>query len=203
MDMLRITVQWTGFPGAPGYSNFFFSADPGFWDGGILNPDAEVAAESARDRVIDAFDACRVWFPSGIQLETSGEVALIDSGSGETVTSLDIDTRSVDGYAQGDSDFAGPVGAVVNWRTNDFRFGRRIRGRTFLVPIATSSFEDDGTLTSSARDAFRDFGSTMIGSGGPALGVWSRPRDGGGGVFATVTNSTVPDLAAVLRSRRD
>lgn len=203
MNILRITAQWSGFPGAPGYSNFFFAADPGFFDGGILTPDAEVAATNARDRVGDAFDAISALIPQGVTVETQGEAVILDSDTGESLNSIDIPSLTVDAAINSGATFAGPVGGVVNWRTNDYRFGRRIRGRTFLVPLTTLAFEDDGTLLDSSRTRLRAFGTAMIGDGGPAFGVWSRPRAGAGGVFATVTSASVPDLAAVLRSRRD
>jgi len=92
----------------------------------------------------------------------------------------------------------------VNWRTNDYRFGRRIRGRTFMVPLNSNAYEGDGTLSTAARGDLQTFADTMVsGTGGAEFGVWSRPRNGAGGVFATVTSGTVPDMAAVLRSRRD
>ena len=41
------------------------------------------------------------------------------------------------------------------------------------------------------------------GNGGSGFGVWSRPSSGGGGSFHQAVSATVPDIAAVLRSRRD
>lgn len=203
MQIIRVLANWTGFPGAPGYSSFHFSSDGGFWDGGILGDGAQVAAQAAADRVISAFNECAAYFPKIVRIRTDPEVSIIDSDTGETLGAVDIDGDTVAGIAPND-DYAGPTGAVVNWRTNDYRFGRRIRGRTFLVPIAGSSYDSDGTLGNAALQNIRAFGEEMVGSsGGPEFGVWSRPRDGEGGVFATVTNSSVPDKAVVLRSRRD
>lgn len=193
MDMIRITARWTGFPGGPGYSNFFFAGG-----GGLISDVGQVA-----DRVMSAFSEITTWLASGTRIELEPEAAIVDSDTGvvSDFAQVDSDTAVVAG---GNANYAGPTGAVVNWRTNDLRNGRRIRGRTFLVPLNSSSFEGNGTLLAAARDDLQDFADIMMsGPGGADFGVWSRPRNGAGGVFATVTSASVPDMAAVLRSRRD
>lgn len=203
MDMLRITALWSGFNGAPGYSNFFFNTDGGFWDGGIIGDDLQATADGASERVSAAFNAMREYLPSGVEVRVHPEAEVIDSNTGEARGIIEVP----EGYALGNGGSGGwsaASGAVVNWRTNDYRAGRRIRGRTFLVPLAGKAYEADGTLAGLARTAIQEFGTTMIGGTGTAdFGVWSRPRGGSGGVWATVVASTVPDMAAVLRSRRD
>lgn len=203
MDILRVTARWSGFSGAPGYSAFHFSSDAGFWDGGIFGDEAQIAAEAAASRVRSAFSEMNTRLPEGVTVSIEPGVEVIDSDSGEIQGMIDLENNySITGAGNGG--YAGPAGVVVNWRTNDYRFGRRIRGRTFLVPITTVSYQDDGTITTNALEFFRDFGTTMIGSGGgPTFGVWSRPRNGSGGVFATAVSSNVPDMVAILRSRRD
>lgn len=197
MDMFRVTARWTGFPGAPGYSNFFFSS--GFLDGGLLGDEAQMLA----NRVRSAFDEISSLLPNNVSISIDPEVPIIDSDTGVIQSFNSIDPPSPVAPA-GDRAYAGPAGAVVTWRTDDLRNGRRIRGRTFLVPLSTFVFDDDGTLKQSQFEFLRDFADTLM---GPALegdlGVWSRPVGGSGGVFATVTGYTIPDMAAVLRSRRD
>lgn len=193
MDMLRVTARWAGFPGAPGYSNFFFAG------GGGLISDAQQVA----DRVRSAFQEIYTYMANDTSVAIDPEVAIVDSDSGELTGYETIDPGSPVS-ASGGGNFAGPVGAVVNWTTNDVRFSRRIRGRTFLVPLSNSVFDDDGTLNTNARSSVQDFADTMVGGDFDSeFGVWSRPRGGSGGVFATATGYSVPDMAAVLRSRRD
>lgn len=193
MDMLKITARWGGFTGAPGYSNFYFAS------GGGLISDAQQVA----DRVGDALESLITELPDGVTLSIEPEVEIVDSDTGLTT---DFQTITPPGIPQGQGgdSYAGPVGAVVNWRTNDLRFGRRIRGRTFIVPLSSGSFDTDGTLSASARMRVQDFAEALIGGDlDSEFGVWSRPRNGAGGVFATATSFSVPDMAAVLRSRRD
>lgn len=203
MDILRITARWSGFTGAPGYSNFHFASDAGFWDGGLLGDGAQQAADSARSRVRSAFFALRTRFPEGVSVDIESEALILDSDTGEILGFTEVEGTGIT-WAGDSGGYSAASGAVVNWRTNDYRGGRRIRGRTFLVPLAGNTYQSDGTLTSSALGDLRDFGEAMIGDGsGPDFGVWSRPTGGTGGVFATAVNFNVPDMAAVLRSRRD
>lgn len=193
MDMLRVTARWSNFLGAPGYSNFFFAG------GGGLISDAQQVAE----RVADAFDGLASRLPEDLVISIENEVAVVDSDSGEVQAYRNVeDVPSTVGLYRGK--YSAPTGAVVNWRTDDVRFGRRIRGRTFLVPLANDAFQDDGTLSSPTILALNEFADIMTARDFDSeFGVWSRPRNGSGGVFATVTSYNVPDMAAVLRSRRD
>lgn len=203
MMILRITALWSGFTGAPGYSNFHFATDPGFFDGGLFGDAEQVAAQAAADRVRAAFQAARSFIPQGVNVNIESEAEVLDSDTGEIVGFGEVEADTVTGLG-GAGGWSAASGAVVNWRTNDYRFGRRIRGRTFLVPLAGGAYQADGTLSGDGRTAVQEFGTTMVAGGAaPEFGVWSRPRDGAGGVFATVTSSNVPDMAAVLRSRRD
>lgn len=198
MDITRITARWSGFSGAPGYSNFYFAS--GFLDGGLFGEEAELLA----GRVADAFEALGTALPRNVSIDIEPEVATIDSDTGVAQTFTSIDPPNVGLTTGSDQPFAGPAGAVITWRTNDLRGGRRIRGRTFLVPLATTAYQEDGTLTPQALTAVRGFGDAMLGGTLEGdFGVWSRPRGGSGGVFASAVSYTVPDKVAVLRSRRD
>lgn len=192
-----MTARWSGFSGAPGYSNFHFGQ--GFLDGGLFGDEAQAVAQ----RVADAFDAMKTVLPAGVRINIEPSVQIFDEGSGVLEDFAEIDPiEEIRGGTQ--VDYAGPVGAVVNWRTNDVRAGRRIRGRTFLVPLASEYFDNAGSLTTTARQWVQSFANAMIGNELQGdFGIWARPINGAGGVFATVTSGTVPDLSAVLRSRRD
>lgn len=193
MDIFRITAMWSGFTGAPGYSAFHFAG------GGGLISDATQCVE----RVEAAFDEIKAWLPSTVSIQVDSEVEVLDSDTGELTGAEDVGTRTaIQGGTAGP--YSAATGAVINWRTGDYRFGRRIRGRTFIVPIAGDAYEADGTLGVNPRGRFQAFGNIMTSSDFDSeFGVWSRPRNGSGGVFASATGYSVPDMAAVLRSRRD
>lgn len=200
---MRVTARWTGFQGAPGYSNFHFTTDAGLIDGGIFGDAAVSAATTAAQRVADAFSAIAGRLPEDVDIRINTEVEVLDSDSGQIIGMIDRDTVNVD-QPSGSGGYSAASGAVVNWNTRDYRFGRRIRGRTFLVPLVASAYEDDGSLNPAALNTLQGFGEAIVGdAGGPEFGVWSRPRSGAGGVFATATSFSIPDMAAILRSRRD
>lgn len=188
-----MTARWSGFPGAPGYSVFHFAGG-----GGLISDATQVA-----ERVRAAFLLVAPRLPTSVSIEVQPTVEVLDSDTGVLSGFQEITApTAVNGAAAGT--YAGPAGAVVNWRTNDVRGGRRIRGRTFLVPLASAAFESNGTLSGSARSDVQDFADELLGGDlDSEFGVWSRPVGGSGGVFATATSASVPDMAAVLRSRRD
>lgn len=193
MAINRVVARWQGFPGGPGYSNFFFTELPS--SEGVL---------AARQAVGDFFDGFSSLLPSGVEIVVENEVAVIDELTGQTLdyapTTAVVD--SVVGSASGG--YAGASGAVVNWNTAGVRGGRRVRGRTFLVPLAQLAFDSSGTLSTSGLNLIRSAAADLVGTGfDSGLGVWARPTNGAGGEFHEVIGATVPDLAAVLRSRRD
>lgn len=194
MNMLKVQAIWTGFAGAPGYSNFYFAG------GGGLISDAQQVA----DRVAEAFDEIDVMLPVSARVNVSPTVEVIDSDTGELQGYQDVDEPDGTRGLGGSGGYSAASGAVINWRTSDVRFGRRIRGRTFIVPLNGNAYEGDGSLTPDALSSLRSFADTLtVWDFDSEFGIWSRPRNGAGGVFATVDSYRVPDMSAVLRSRRD
>lgn len=102
----------------------------------------------------------------------------------------------------GSGNVAAPAGARVEWRTDAIVSGRRLRGRTFVVPLTTACYEANGSLAAgimatinSAATAFRD--DSFFTDVSPT--IWSRTH----GIQADITSHILPDEVAVLRSRRD
>jgi hypothetical protein len=79
-------------------------------------------------------------------------------------------------------------------------------GRSFVVPASTEIYQTDGTIASATLTEQRAAASAYVAATGPTVGVWVRPKTGTGahaGQFVPAVAARVPDLAAVLRSRRD
>lgn len=193
MAIHRVTAEWSGFTGAPGYTNFHFSPFTGGGD-----------AQASVDRVRAFFQQLIEVIPTGVSVRVSPTVEVIDETTGSLTGYLDAEPPAVVNAGSGGTIYVGPAGGVINWNTATVRDGRRVRGRTFVVPMRNTAFDGQGTLTApaiawlnAAANALRtgDFESGLV--------VWSRPRNGSGGVAAPVIGHRVPDLAAVLRSRRD
>jgi hypothetical protein len=98
---------------------------------------------------------------------------------------------------------AAGVGACITWKTGGIIDGRRLRGRTFIVPLSSTAYEANGTLTTAALTALNNFGTSMLASG--PLAVWHRPTSeaaADGNSYGVVAFS-VRDKVAFLSSRRD
>lgn len=199
-DMLKVKTRWSGFTGSPGWTNFYLRDDAQ----GFLSQEQ---ADAAVARVRTFWQAIADKFPAAVSLQIQSDVEVIDDATGEMQSVFTSTAPPAIVGTNGIATFSGPTGAVINWRTAGVRNGRRVRGRTFLVPTSTACFQNDGTLENAHRtviqtaaDAFASLSGTA-----PDLGVWARPTTKGAsdGAWYRVANATVPDLAAVLRSRRD
>lgn len=199
-ELLRVKLRWQNFIGAPGYSIFHFREFEG-------SGDQNGFAQQAVDKVNAFATAVVGHLPYQAQLQTMGEVEVIEDSTGALVDVVGTTQPAVlTSSATADVKYAGPTGAVITWRTAGIRNGRRIKGRTFVVPIAGHHFDANGTLgggalamLNGAATALRDTSTS------PDLGVYARPSGPGAtdGTWSVVTSHSVPDMAAVLRSRRD
>lgn len=201
--LLRVRSRWSGFSGAPGYTVMHFR-DFGTGDTGGSDPNAADAA-AAVARVRTFMGSVSAICPPVVQIQVEGDVDLINSDNGQLIESYSVTPpSSVTGAATGG--YSAASGAVVNWRTSVIRNGRRIRGRSFLVPLASSQYGNDGLLIPTALTRLRDAADALrITTSSPDLCVFARPTTAGGtdGTLAVVTGSSVPSMVAVLRSRRD
>lgn len=193
-NLVRAIANWTGFPGAPGYSVFHamnVSADP----------QAEAQALSTAVRTL--MNSFLSNLPSVITIAMDPEVQVIDEA---TDTLLNVVTTtpgaSLTGTATGG--FSGATGAVINWSTSTIRNGRRMRGRTFLVPLSSSSFDNAGSLFGTLPGNITAAATTYWQTPEITPVVYGRPTQlGTDGVSGPITAGRCPDLSAVLRSRRD
>lgn len=193
MAIHRVTAVWTGFTGGPGYTSFYFSPFTGGGD-----------AAAARGRVRAFFAAMSQQIATSSLITVSPTIEVVDESTGELQGYIDDETEvsPVPGASSGS--YVGSAGGVVSWNTNTVVGGRRVRGRTFVVPMRTNAFDGDGTLAPSTITAMRDGADALLEAEfEQELVIWSRPRAGSPGVIAPVTGYRIPDMAAVLRSRRD
>lgn len=212
-ELLRVKLRWSGFVGAPGYSVFHFRD---FNVGGDGLPITQESAQAAAGRVRNFFNSTKNLFPNTVTFHVESDVETIEDSTGEITGFLPVTgIADVVGEAGATTGYSAAVGAVVNWRTNAVRRGRRLRGRTFLVPLSSSCYDTNGSLNQSCLTALSTAATaiTTTTAQEPELGVYARPHrtkntDGswttvpdGQWSFATAFN--IPDMTAVLRSRRD
>lgn len=198
-QIYRVTATWSGFQGAPGYSKFCFSD---------LTTDA--ARNAAGAAVKAYFTAYAPYMLTSWSVLVSPTVQEYNVGTGTLdaeATMTTPPTSQVGSAAL--AAFAGGSGLCCTWRTGTIYAGRRVIGRTFMVP-GVGVFENDGTIQTVARGAVEAAGNALVAAASCELAIWAKSWSVGvdgkpvqtGGQVAPVTSATVKDMASQLRSRR-
>lgn len=185
--MKQYRVSWTGSPvTGPGVSTFYESPSSGV--GGA-------------DELVNFFIAIAGVVPAGVQWNIPSSGDLIESTNGHLAGSWsDPGTGGTVG-SSGGTGFVNGVGARVVWQTNGIYHNQRVRGSTFIVPMATNSFEGAGNLTAAAIATLQGAADALV-SAFPTMGIFSNPRGGTDGEFNPVVSALVKDQVSWLRSRR-
>lgn len=98
--------------------------------------------------------------------------------------------------------WAAAAGGRVNWETGTVLLGRRLRGRTYIVPMDINAYDTNGTLSASGIQALNDFAvayKTNMAAAGLVPTVWSPTH----AFQAPIVDHNVPDKTAILRGRRE
>lgn len=196
MPIYRVVTAWDNFPGAPGYTNLFFAQS-------LAPTQAEIDATTAKVRAF--WNALITLIPNGVTLTTRSDVDEFDIPSGELTRSLTAASVAVV-TATGTGGYSAAAGACLNWATGEIVNGHRLRGRTFVVPLAVTNGFDFGTLMSTAMTTLNSAATTLrTAASGIPMAIWHRPTAPGAddGVSGLVTGHSLNDKTAVLRSRRD
>jgi len=202
--MFQVVTHWSGFTGAPGFTNMYF-----------LHSDPPVAgALAATTNVTNFWSAVQPYLPTTVTVQVDPSVKIIEDTDGllDDIITVSPAPTSVSGTLAGQG--PSPAGACINWNTTTVHGSRRIRGRTFIVPLAALHFASNGAVGGSATAGINAAASALRAAAGPVFGVWSRPVEadpthlpkpivGRTGLFAPATGQSVPSKACVLRSRRD
>lgn len=184
--MKRVTSTWSGFAGAPGYTQLYF----GQTDTGT------VAATRA------FWNALTAILPNDVTITVANSGDVLNATTGAIVGGWsEAATTPVVGLNTGSWSNAAGVG--VNWSTDTIVNGRRLKGRTFIVPAAGAAFDNDGSLTGATVTTVGNAAAALIADASSQLLVWHRPVNMAGGSSAEVVSAAVPDKTFVLRSRRD
>lgn len=197
-EIIRLTVNWTGFLGAPGYTNLHFRD----FTAGAIDQAMVDGAVTKLDTWLDAWIPV---VPTVASFTINPAVEILEETTGVLTNYM---TATPDGARVGTSTgvYVGGTGACINWYTNVVRNGRRLRGRTFMVPLGLQAMTNDGTIDDTRLATLRTASTTLINATGSGdLGVWARPTTPGGsdGEWAVATVATINDKMAQLRSRRD
>lgn len=184
--VLRYQVRWNGFPGAPGFSAAY-APDP-------------TPAQTLADEWREFLSNLVTFLPNTVQLVPDSVVETFDTVTGIHTIDLPV-TKPPNINGTSASNYAGPAGAAITWRTQGLANRRRILGRTFLVPLSSFATQTDGTLSPTFISTMLTAADAWIGGGANPV-VWKRPVLGANGRFSAIQAGTITDQVAVLRSRR-
>lgn len=189
-------MTWNGWVGAPGYTNLHFSS--------AATPTGTELSQTMT-KLHTFFDAFKTYLPNVVTIAFPTTFEEFDTASGTLEGAHAVTPASTVTGTGGSAVFSAAVGACINWKTALVINGRKLRGRTFMVPLQSlPSFEGNGTLGVTAQVAFESAAAALIAGTGLPLFVWHRPDPGaGGGAASSVTAASVTDKTAILRSRRD
>lgn len=185
VNIHRVRVALSGFPGGPGVSTFYAT------DGAALLAPLRAFYQSRRPN-----------FPTDVTFHFESVGDIIDPLTGNlTGTWTGTDPGDVVGTDSGI--YSAPSGLVVTWLTGDVLDGRRLRGRTFMVPLAGDCYDLTGSIAAAVLTAWLGDAAALVAASTPNFVVWHRPGAGHAGGYSAVIGSSIADKAAILTSRRD
>lgn len=199
-NLARIRVTWQNFAGAPGVSTFYST--------NTTTPNLGA--------LTTFFGALTSYLPNGLTVQVQNTGDIIDDATGTLTGSWGAATQAVKtGTATGG--YTGSTGMIVHWRTAGIHNGRRLRGTTFIVPLSASWLTGNGVVPPTVVSAVKTQADALVTAASTELSVWGRPRkaraagpggkppavDAAPGSSSLIVGADVPQLAAVLRTRRD
>jgi hypothetical protein len=195
-SLFRQRALWTGFSGAPGYTNFYWELAPSL------------------PMMLKFFQAIAYALPRQVTITVDAGGDVFNTETAELTGGWNA---PVGGIVPGSGDpgpYSGASGIVVDWLAGQTVIrGRRLQGRTYFVPLVSGAYDGSGALQPAVRQKFLLEAGNMFGNVDNQMAVWSRPAPAHTtkrgkvwpahpGIAGTVTDIRVPNIAAVLRSRR-
>jgi hypothetical protein len=184
--LAQFKVVWSGTGiNGPSFSTFY-----------AVNPSGIPGASNG---IAVFFTAIQAFLPVGTIVGVPNQGQVYDDLTGQLLGTWGGPTQSV-ATGTGTGGFGSAGGTSVRWGTSAILRRHLLVGRTFIVPLAGSAYNANGTVLGSARTAINTAAANLAATG--ALRIWSRPSAanpvGGSG---TVVNGSIPTAQSVLRSR--
>lgn len=187
MTLARVRCSWQNWPGSPGVSTFYLDPAP---------------SQASIDSIRSFFNAFQSILPAGLTINVPNSGDEIEETTGALSGVWSVPTVPLATTGTGAGAYAGNAGAVVHWLTEGIAGKRRIRGRTFLVPLIASAFDATGAISTSTLSTISNAATSLVAANPGLLNVWVRPIPGRTGLQHSISQVRVPRLAVSLRSRR-
>lgn len=203
MPILRVKARWT-IPGAgTAFTVLHFGSGTG-------EPVTDIEASNSVNATRTFFEAIKGLLPTPVSIDYLTDVEEIDVATGNlngVVSAASVAVTT--GTAGAANSWSAPSGACITWTTNGLRTvtskPRRVRGRTFIVPLSTLAYDTAGNLSASALTTLNNAATGLRGNfNNQQFGIFGRPGPGGApvGTYNSVTGHRITDQSAILRSRR-
>jgi len=188
-QLSRIPVEWSGTAATGGGLSVFYST--------ASTPTTYLTA------LRGFFFSIAGLFPTDLTLTFPGGGDVFEATTGELVGDWTSTAPAVVTGTQAGA-YAKGVGCRLVWRTAGITRGRRVRGSTFMVPIAANQYDTNGTLQGSVVSSLEGAGATLIAADSASMRIWTRPSASGAsdGADHEITSAVSPDSVSWLRSRR-
>ena len=190
MSVFEYTVQWTGGRIGLGFTNWHIH-------------------ESGADNLAAISTAIRTWYdavnntiPNSITNTFPAEVKVLDESTGTLENAVPVTPLSpLTGGGSGT--YSANTGRLVRWNTGEVAGGRRITGRTFLVPNIGTAFDSSGSVAASTLSTDNTAHAALLAATQagdfPQLVVWSKKN----GSVHFIRQGVTLAKATTLRRRND
>lgn len=189
MPLQEYVVRWAGARVGAGASVFHFQSVAG-----------SAAAQPLANAVRAMFFSLIAAFPDDISFSFDSEVREL-SEAGALLAAYPITAPPTTGGSSSAA-FASGTGLMVRHNTGVILGGKRVRGRTFMVPVSSASFTTNGDVLASTVSAFNAAFATLItaanGVGAP-FSVWSRAN----AAIVPVVSSATQVRPSTMKTRND
>lgn len=201
MTMNRMRVTWSGLGVGPGLSTFYFGDTT--TDMGALKT---------------FLTQMCFYLPNSATFTIGGGGDKINETDGKIVGTWVATNGGTSTGSGGTGTYSGVSGFCVNWLSSLIVNGSRVQGRTFFVPASSNLYENNGTIVNGTLTTLQGQAQSMIVAYAGEFRVFSRPFAGKAadpgppikpaipprvGASAQVITARIPDIAVILRSRRD
>lgn len=166
-------VDWAGTYGHEGISRFAFVAS----DGGVPTTTQRDGVQAAVNAMITGAAGS---LPADVKWTIDPIVEAFDGVLGGITGELPAAVAIPPGRGTNTGSYANGVGLTIKWKTGGMFNGRRVQGRTFIVPLAGQQFDGDGLVDTGVATAWQGLANAYI----TAMGtlsltplVWGRPAD--------------------------
>lgn len=184
IPLRRINVGWTTGIGGSGVS-VFYCAQP----------------DDLTSNLATFFNAIKAFFPTPVTWNIPASGDLINPEDGHLAGAWVGGTAASIPASGGAGAYVAGTGAYVRWVTGAISGTHKVQGRTYLVPLLTSQFDTQGTITDTSVTTMQAAATALAASA--KLIVWHRPHKGGvDGASFLVGGAVVPDKVTSLRTRR-